>query len=361
MTLEEELALSFYREVADINQAHGITLVQHLENQKFFVKKVLTVYNAELFQHLKTHPVRNTPHIYELAEEGNTLILIEEYIPGQTLQELLDAHGPLPKSQVIDYMLQLCQILTDLHSRQPAIVHRDIKPSNIMLSPDGVVKLLDMNAAKWHNSLQTRDTVLIGTREFAAPEQYGFGPSTIQTDIYAVGVLINVLSTGHFPKEETVSGPLSSIVAKCTEFSPKHRYHNVTELSSALSALQPGAAPAFPSARGWQRYLLPGFRTKNPLKMISAAIGYICLLRFGLTLELEHTLPLELLIDRVSITALLLAAALFSANYLNVQQRVPLTRSGNPFLRTAGIVLTDILIIAAGALVITFLEVFLIL
>lgn len=85
MTIQDELTLSYYKTVADINSAHEIFLVQDTRDGKFYVKKILTVYNLNVFKHLLAHPVRNTPAIYTVVEDGSRLITIEEYIPGDTL------------------------------------------------------------------------------------------------------------------------------------------------------------------------------------------------------------------------------------------------------------------------------------
>lgn len=90
-------------------------------------------------------------------------------------------------------MYELCEILEKLHSANPPIVHRDIKPSNIIITNYDHVILLDFNAAKYFTDPNTSDTILLGTKGYAAPEQYGFGSSTPQTDIYAVGILLKEL------------------------------------------------------------------------------------------------------------------------------------------------------------------------
>ena len=179
MTIEQELSLSFYQQVADIDAEHHIYLVQDVRTHKFYVKKLLTTYNAEIYRYLQKHPVANTPKIILAEEDGKILTVIEEYIPGDTLEELLEQQSTLSEDQVIEITAQLCTILADFHSCNPAIVNRDIKPSNIKISPDGIVKLLDMNAAKWSNADAAKDTMLLGTQGYAAPEQYGFGPSKV--------------------------------------------------------------------------------------------------------------------------------------------------------------------------------------
>ena len=76
-------------------------------------------------------------------------MVIEDYIPGDTLEEILAREGSLPEAQVLDIAIQLCRILQAFYHAVPPIVNRDIKPSNIKLTEGGIVKLLDMNAAKY--------------------------------------------------------------------------------------------------------------------------------------------------------------------------------------------------------------------
>ncbi|MCD7955202.1 MAG: serine/threonine protein kinase [Lachnospiraceae bacterium] len=248
MTLEEQAILSYYRPVADIRAEHGISLVQDDRSGKFYVKKCLTVYNAEIFRALQEHPIPGTPKIYAVIEDAGSAVLtvIEEYLPGDSLQELLDTQGVFPEAQVISIALELTSIVHSLRQSVPAIIHRDIKPSNVLLTPDGQVKLLDFNAAKFAASdMQGRDTVLLGTRGFAAPEQYGFAASSVQTDLYAIGVLMNVLLTGKLPAEQMAEGSLSEIIATCTQIDPKNRYASAEAL---IQALQNNSSPAWQAA-----------------------------------------------------------------------------------------------------------------
>ena len=167
--MEQELELSYYKDAAPINESHGIWLVQDQRNGKFYVRKTLTVFNKDIYRYLKNNPIHHTPKIHHVVEDGSTLVVIEDYIPGDTLEEILARKGSLPEAQVLDIAIQLCKILQAFHHAVPPIVNRDIKPSNIKLTEDGIVKLLDMNAAKYCDCLAAKDTVLLGTQGYAAP------------------------------------------------------------------------------------------------------------------------------------------------------------------------------------------------
>ena len=135
MTIDEELALSYYKEISDLNKGHEVYLVKNIQTSRLYVKKVLSVYNADVYRYLIHHPVENTPRIYEAVEDNGKLIVIEEYINGTSLRDYL-AKGPVPETEAVSITIKLCKIVQDLHRCVPPIVHRDIKPSNIILMTD---------------------------------------------------------------------------------------------------------------------------------------------------------------------------------------------------------------------------------
>ena len=116
------------------------------------------------------------------------------------------------------------------------IIHRDIKPSNVMINESGEVFLLDVNVAKWVSTEAKEDTRLLGTLYYAAPEQfgYGFSASTEKTDIYAIGVLLNVMITGKLPKEEQAPAALWKVIEKCICLEADERYSD-DELLAVLN------------------------------------------------------------------------------------------------------------------------------
>ena len=340
---------SCYQTIAAIHPRHDVYLVQHAQTKKIYVKKLLSIYNLSVYQHLQENPVFGIPKIHEIIKNGNQLILIEEYISGDTLQEILEQEGVLSEEQIIPWILQLCDILLALHSFTPPIIHRDIKPSNLILSPSGKIFLLDLNAAKFASDSKSEDTILLGTRGYAAPEQYGLASSNIRTDIYAVGMLMNVLASGNLSSECCVKGCLTPIIKKCINWNPDERYPSILQLKNSLTALTT-SLPAQPSLRP------PGFRTGNPLHMLIAFMGYLMIFYFGLTLEIKNSASWKLIFERICLTISLLAIVFFSSNYQNLQQFFPLNHIKNPLFRILWIAFWDVAIFLLLLFILVLLE-----
>ena len=198
VNLSQRLSKSFYQVVAAINEPHNVYLVQHRDSGRFYVKKVLDVYSADVYKDLKAHPIPGIPKIIDSWEEDGRLVIIEEFISGVTLRDLIESTSSpaantdlreiLTVERIGHYMAGLCDILERLHSHNPPLIHRDLKPSNIIITSCGNVMLLDFNAARFYSGEPGResDTRLLGTKGYAAPEQYGFGESSPQTDIYSM-------------------------------------------------------------------------------------------------------------------------------------------------------------------------------
>ena len=114
-----------------------------------------------------------------------------------------------------------------------ADVHRDIKPENVILRGADTV-LIDFDAARLHKPQAEADTQVLGTTGFAAPEQYGLGQSDTRTDIYSLGVLMNVMLTGEHPSRKLAEGRMGRVIQRCTQVNPAKRYKNVLRLMEAL-------------------------------------------------------------------------------------------------------------------------------
>ena len=184
------------------------------------------VYNT-----LKSIRNNNLPEIYDtyMLEDGQ--IVLEEFISGITVAHVLES-GKYTYTGARKIISSLCDVLSFLHSIN--IVHRDIKPENIMITDNAAVKLIDFNASRVYNNKSVADTVVLGTIGYASPEQYGITQSDARSDIYALGVLLNVMLTGVHPSEQLAKGKAGKIVLKCTQIDPNKRYQSVEELKYNL-------------------------------------------------------------------------------------------------------------------------------
>ena len=186
--------------------------------------------NSEVYKKLLTISCPNLPQIYEVGEQNGKIVILEEYIQGDTLDYLL-AGDVLTVKESRSITMQLCSALWVLHSM--GAVHRDIKPENVILRGDEAV-LIDFDASRIFKNESENDTRILGTTGYAAPEQYGISQSDERTDIYALGVLLNIMLTGKHPSKDLASGRMGHIVQKCTMTNPKKRSKNVLYLMEAL-------------------------------------------------------------------------------------------------------------------------------
>lgn len=335
MDVNAELKLSFYREIAMLNEAHGVVLVQHVESKKIFVKKVMEIYDLEVFQHLMAHPVAGVPKIEELVETEKRLHVIEEYISGVSLRERLDSSETLPVDVAKAYLGQLCDILRPLHQLSPPIVHRDIKPSNIIITSAGQLYLVDFNSAKKASTAKEQDTVLIGTVGYAAPEQYGFSASRPTADIYALGVLFNEMLTGKKPQEELPAGRLAAVIKKCVQMEPSNRYQSVDQLMWAVDSKTFKPRIELTTIRAW---LLPGFRTRKPLRWGLALMWYVLIILISSGTVVEGAGPAKMTIYRIFYFIAFFAETLWFGNYRGVWRYLPLTSHPNRVIRVLSVV-----------------------
>ena len=229
------LALSGYEDESAVDGHPDIMLIRDRETGEIRIKKLLSTYDISIYTYFKDHPVAHMPRILEFYEGDNCLVVIEEYIAGQTVDELMN-EGRMTDDLALSIIRQVCVILDELHNLPKPIIHRDIKPSNIIISPDSAAYLVDVNVAKWYDPAQTDDTKHLGTENYAAPEQVGYGlhASSTKSDVYGLGVLLNVMLTGKFPKEEIPEGNLGDIIKRCISLNADDRY-TVKELQAALN------------------------------------------------------------------------------------------------------------------------------
>jgi serine/threonine-protein kinase len=188
-----------------------------------------------------SHP--NLPSIADIIDYDDALLIVMDYVEGNTLSKAVNEYGPQSQEFVIEWAKQLCNVLGYLHSQKPPIIYRDLKPGNIMLKPDGTIVLIDFGTARQYKEENVEDTTCLGTRGYAAPEQFGgHGQTDARTDIYCLGSTMYHLVTGKNPSEPpyemypirywngNLSQGLEQIILKCTQLDPAKRYQNCAQL-----------------------------------------------------------------------------------------------------------------------------------
>lgn len=186
--------------------------------------------SGEVYRRLLPVLCPHLPQIMEAAEQDGQTAVLEEYVQGDTLAELLMG-ARLTEREARQVTMQLCQALHVLHSM--GAVHRDVKLENVILRGSDAV-LIDFDAARIYKDESESDTQVLGTTGFAAPEQYGIFQSDERADIFSLGVLLNIMLTGKHPSREMTAGKMGRIVRKCTMTAPEQRYQSARALMEVL-------------------------------------------------------------------------------------------------------------------------------
>ncbi len=212
-----------YDEIKVLKQSEKSTvrLVKEQGGERMLIRKTLQGQHAvyQILQEIK-HPY--LPKVYEVSDDNDQTTILEEYIEGQTA-----GSAALTKKQCRTIIKELCEVLIYLHEN--GIIHRDIKPSNILIAKDGHIRLIDFDAARVPKENREQDTVQLGTRGYAPPEQYGFSQTDERADIYALGVTIKQLLGGRAEKLR-----YRKTLSKCTSLDPEKRYSSVRRVKNAF-------------------------------------------------------------------------------------------------------------------------------
>jgi serine/threonine protein kinase len=183
------------------------------------------------------HP--HLPRIYEAFADGNFAYLVMDLIDGETLEDQLSRAGStcLPLDVVLDLSIQLCTVLEYLHIQTPPIIFRDLKPSNVMMTKEGHLYLIDFGIARYFTPGKQKDTRILGSPGYAAPEQYGRAQTTAQADIFSLGAMLHQLFTGDDPTE-------SPFQFKVLDFGPASPLAGIDRLVMNMLQLSVAERPA---------------------------------------------------------------------------------------------------------------------
>jgi serine/threonine-protein kinase len=274
---------------------------------------------------------KNVCRLYDLGEAGDRRFLTMEYVDGEDLASLLRRIGRLPHDKAIDIARQLCAGLAAAHER--GVVHRDLKPANVMIDGDGNVRITDFGLAV---AAGDADAVRAGTPHYMAPEQLAGQPATIQSDIYALGLILFEIFTGKRAHDAKTfadlvklheSGAITTpssvvrdldpmverVIMRCLDKDPAKRPASALAVAAALPGANPLAdalaagetpSPELLAAAG-EEQALPVARALGLFAAI--AVGLAAYVGFAAHASLVGRVPLEkpaaVLIDRADAIA----------------------------------------------------------
>ena len=234
-------------ELVQFEGANGATLGPFVRKRIDLSLGVGTAYQELYEAQCSGARFAHVPRIVECYKTGRELVVVSEFIPGKTLDAFVNEAGPSLELS-LSVVPAVCAAVAELHKAfDPPVVHRDLKPANIIVSegPSGLsATLIDFGIARRYREGAAADTVRFGTRSYAPPEQYGFGQTSVRSDIYALGMIALFCITGEEahgqPSAESlahagVTGPYADAILQATSFDPGRRFASAEAFCTAFA------------------------------------------------------------------------------------------------------------------------------
>ncbi len=188
------------------------------------------------------------PRIIDVLEDDENFYIVREFCDGLNLRESLDAKGPMPYDMILYVAQQIADVLDFFHKQNPPVIYRDLKPENIIIDDKNQIKLIDLGISRRYDINKDDDTRYIGSQKYAAPEQFGLHQSTIQTDVYAFGLLIYFLYTAEdfvdisedrkwYKFAGKKADKLKLAITKAISLNVEDRYHDIASFMAAAFSL----------------------------------------------------------------------------------------------------------------------------
>jgi serine/threonine protein kinase len=407
MTESEKSILFSCREIAVMEPDRGTTLVQHEPTRRIYVKKELPARSAGVYRWLRHHYIEGVPEVVEVVsvpvaaipgeavktrESGQPVNIIsvsrltespfssieyalEEYVSGQTLREILGNGNLFPVEEAVDIMEQLCRTLQALGNARPPITGCDLDPANIILTSDGLVRIRDLRSAGQtfgqtfsdmsDNPLPPVSKTGRARRSKVGNTDFSNGHvKSLQTDLRALGGLFCQLITGHLPGNELPGGKPGQIIRRCMESHPSKQYPDLQGLLRDLDACRPhptvdhsitSDSDAADAAPRKHPYLLPGFRSGNPIHVLAALFAYILLIWLSLTFTLDKFPPgWQMWVERLVFFLCGSVILLFTGNYMDVWRHLRITKIRTTLLRLLVVLIIDAALFMLSVLAIIF-------
>ena len=262
---------AYYKEIGLLGEDEktAIKLVRNEEGNTLLCKRIDSSL-LPIYRKLINVDHENIVTVYGITKDEYGILAVMEYFPSKTLEEKMLENGIFSIRDMKSVILQIAKGVSTIHDL--GIVHRDLSANNILIDKNGRVKITDFGIARMYDKDKNADTRILGTHGYAAPEQFGFIQTDRKADVYAIGVLMNVMLSGKMPNEKLYKGDskLMDIIQRCTSMKPSERYEveEIVDLLgykiSNISILKRRIIKS-----------IPGFRSGNKVKMTLATIEYL--------------------------------------------------------------------------------------
>ena len=153
-----------------------------------------------------SHP--NVVTVLTAEKQDNVFFIVMEYVPGDTLEAIIDREGALDLPRVLDYTCQICNAMD--HAHRHGVIHRDMRPGNVLVSEQGMAKVADFGTSRFLE-IAAHGTTVIGSPPYMAPEQFR-GKAVFASDIYSLGVSMYQMLTGVLPYDTPAPGDIDRLL-----------------------------------------------------------------------------------------------------------------------------------------------------
>lgn len=262
---------AYYKEIGLLGEDEktAMKLVRNEEGNTLLCKRIDSSL-LPIYRKLINVEHENIVTVYGITKDEYGILVVMEYFPSKTLEEKMLENGIFSIRDMKSVILQIAKGVSTIHDL--GIVHRDLSANNILIDKNRRVKITDFGIARMYDKDKNADTRILGTHGYAAPEQFGFIQTDRKADVYAIGVLMNVMLSGKMPNEKLYKGDskLMDIIQRCTSMKPSERYEveEIVDLLgykiSNISILKRRIIKS-----------IPGFRSGNKVKMTLATIEYL--------------------------------------------------------------------------------------
>lgn len=297
------------------------TLRYSYARRELYIVKQIDPASKPVYERIAAVRCPTLVRIAYIADTSDGCFVCRPYITGECLADRLGDGGTLPEQAAVRIVGDVCSALGALHAA--GLVHRDVNPNNILITEEGSARLIDYGIARAVSSDKPSDTVILGTPGYAAPEQFGFTQSDARTDIYAVGVLLNVLLTGKMPSEQIAEGRLGRIVRHCTRIDASRRYASVSEVSRALQGRVGSGADAVIAQ-------IPGIRSRSAAVVVLSVFGYLTAALLTVSMFVASPVNLRAYLITFAVWLFLFVGPFVCfSDFLGVRERLPFTRGAD--------------------------------